>query len=403
MTQPTFAGWRAALLALVLGGSHAQAAEPPALPAPNPLRNAYFGDLHLHTSMSFDAATGRTSTLPEDSYRFARGETVDYFGRKVTRNVPLDFLAVTDHAEYLGMARIVADPKGPFGNTDWPALMSGPPREMLMKAIARFAPAGFRGEPPIKELVTDEYVKGNWQRQVDAAQKYYEPGKFTTFVAFEWSAMPNRLHLHRNVIFRGPKFPDRPFSAIDSMKPEDLWRYAENQRALGNDSVLIPHNPNLSGGLMFAYTDSDGKPISRSYAETRARNERLAEISQNKGTSETRPELSPTDEFAGFELIDAGEHAKIDGSFVRQALRRGLEIKDKVGVNPFAYGLIGSTDFHSGLSTSEENNYPGGLGVSDIQEDPSLVLTGKNPVMNVPTTTISAGALTGVWAEQNTR
>jgi hypothetical protein len=393
---------QATLIAGVLFAAASLAADAP--PSANPLRNVYFGDLHLHTSMSFDAATGRTSTLPEDSYRFAQGETIDYFGRQVTRNVPLDFLAVTDHAEYLGMARIAADPNGPFANTDWPKLMSGPPREMLMQALSKFTPGGFRGGAPIKEFVTDEYVKSNWQRQVDAAQKHYRPGKFTTFVAFEWSAMPNRLHQHRNVIFRGPNFPDRPFSAIDSMRPEDLWQYADNQRQLGNDNLLIPHNPNLSGGLMFAYTDSDGKPISRAYAETRSRNERLVEVSQNKGTSETRPELSPTDEFAGFELLTLEEQAHtLNGSYVRQALRRGLEIESRVGVNPFKYGLVGSTDFHSGLSATEENNYPGSLGVGDLQEDPRRTLTENNPIMNMPTTSISAGALTGVWAEQNTR
>ena len=381
-----------------------QAAEPASLPPGNPLRNVYFGDLHLHTSMSFDAATGRTSTLPEDAYRYAQGESVEYLGRKVARNVPLDFLAVTDHAEYLGMARIAADPDGPFGATDWPKLMSGPPGQMLMNALSKFSPGGFRGEPPIKEFITEEYIRSNWQRQIDAAEKLYRPGKFTTFVAFEWSAMPNRLHLHRNVIFRGPRFPDRPFSAIDSMRPEDLWQYAENQRKLGNETVLIPHNPNLSGGLMFAYTDSYGNPIGRSHAEIRARNEPLVEVTQNKGTSETRPELSPTDEFAGFELLDPGkERLVLDGGYVRQALRRGLEIEARVGVNPFSYGLIGSTDFHSGVSSTEENNYPGALGVSDSQEDPSKTLTQNNPIMGAPTTTLSAGGLTGVWAEQNTR
>ena len=380
----------------------------PAVPAEaiasNPLRNAYFGDLHLHTSMSFDAASSHTSTLPDESYRFAKGESIDYFGRKVRRNVPLDFLAVTDHAEYLGMAQIAADPKGPFGNTEWPKLLSGPRTELLLDAMRKFAAGGFWGGPPIPEFITDEYVKSNWQRQVDAAQKHYRPGTFTTFVAFEWSAMPGRLHLHRNVIFRGPSFPDRPFSAIDSMRPEDLWQYADAQRKVGNDTVLIPHNPNASGGLMFAYTDSDGKPIGRDYAATRARNEPLVEIAQNKGTSETRPELSPTDEFAGFELLTSGPHAdRFEGSYVRNALRRGLEIQARIGVNPFAYGLIGSTDFHSGLSTTEENNYPGGLGASDLQDDPRKALTQSNPILGQPTTVLSAGALTGVWAEQNTR
>jgi len=371
------------------------------LPTPNPSRNAYFGDLHLHTSLSFDAIAFRTNTLPEDSYRFAQGDAVNYLGREVRRRTPLDFLAVTDHAEYLGVSRLARDSKGPMANTLWSRLMAGTDGDLLA-TMRKLSPSGFRGEAPIAELRTDELVTSNWQLIVDAAQRYYRPGKFTTFVAFEWSPMPAGAHLHRNVIFRGPKFPQRPFSAIDSMRPEDLWRYAENNREHGIDTVIIPHNSNLSDGRMFAVTDSDGAAMSREYAETRARNERLVEVTQSKGTSETRPEFSPTDEAAPFELVDLPGTEK-PGGYVRQAYARGLQIESRIGVNPFALGMVGATDAHSGVSATEENNFPGALGTGDSQVDPQRLFTEKSPVMHMPLTVISASGLTGVWAEQNTR
>jgi hypothetical protein len=370
-------------------------------PAPNPLRNAYFGDLHLHTSLSFDAAAFRTDTLPEDSYRFALGEEVVYLGQKVKLRAPLDFLAVTDHAEYLGISRLAADGKAPFHGSLWSRLMAGTDNDLLAM-MRKLSPSGFRGDAPLQELRTDDLILSSWQLIVDAAEKYYRPGKLTTFVAFEWSPMPNGAHLHRNVIFRGPKFPQRPYSAIDSMRPEDLWRYAESNRAQDIDTVIIPHNANLSDGLMFAATNSQGAPISREYAETRARNERLVEITQTKGTSETRPQFSPDDELADFELIDLPGTEKA-GGYVRQAYARGLEIESRIGVNPFALGLVGSTDAHSGISTTEEDNFPGALGTGDSQVDPKRLFTEKSALMQVPLTVISASGLTGVWAEQNTR
>jgi hypothetical protein len=372
------------------------------LPPPNPQRNVYFGDLHLHTSMSLDAATVKTTTLPEDSYRFAQGEEVLYLGHKIRRHATLDFLAVTDHAEYLGVVRLAADPKGLFANTEWPKLLAATEWKEVSAVFGRLAGSAFMGRGPIPEFMREDLFRSNWQREIDAAEKYYRPGKFTTFVAYEWSATPNSYHLHRNVIFRGPKYPDRPFSALDSMKPEDLWRWAENHRAHGIDSVLIPHNPNLSGGLVFAYTDSYGNPISREYAVTRMRNEPLIEITQSKGTSETRPELSPTDEFADFELMKP--HGPVDGSYVRQGLGRGLEIRSRVGVNPFKYGLEGGSDFHSGISASEENNFPGGYGLDDDNLDnPQKVFTERHQPLDDMMVVISASGLTGVWAEQNTR
>ena len=255
----------------------------------NPLKNAYFGQLHLHTGMSFDAYLGGTRLYAEEAYRFARGEEIEQNGRQVKSDTPLDFLGVSDHS-------------GSGGN-----------------------------EPP--ELLTKDLMKSNWQRQIDAAEKFYQPGKFTTFVAYEWSSIPNGANLHRNVIFRGPKYPELPFSSLDSANPERLWRYIEHQRSNGIQALAIPHNSNVSDGLMWSYADSDRNPIDREYAETRVGIERLVEITQLKGTSETRPELSPNDDFAGFELIEnlltVPRPGSINGSYVRQAYARGLEIEHR--------------------------------------------------------------------------
>jgi hypothetical protein len=366
---------------------------------------AWFGDLHLHTGYSFDAAASATNTTPDDAYRYARGEAVEYFGRRVQRRTPLDFLAVTDHAEYLGVAVDAQDPNGRFAGTEWPQRLEAAANDMV-GFLRIFSPAGFRGEPPIAEFVEPDLIQNNWQRQIDAAETWYRPGEFTTFAAFEWSPMLGGAHLHRNVIFRGPGFPKLPFSAIDSRNPADLWTYAEAQIAAGRDLVLIPHNSNLSQGLMFAFRDYDGAEFDAAYAKRRSDLERLVEITQIKGTSETRPEFSPTDEFAGFELVEwdtATPGIDLAGGFIRTAYQRGLSLQDALGVNPFHFGLVGSSDFHSGVSASEEYNYPGGLGNGDEQSDPEKVLTSVNPLMGSPTTVMSASGITGIWAPENTR
>lgn len=367
--------------------------------------HAWFGDLHLHTGLSFDAAASGTRTTPDDAYRYARGESVEYLGRRVARKLPLDFLAVTDHAEYLAVAWQAADPEGPFAGTDWPATLA-PNLDNTLAFMRVFSTSAFQGSaPPIAEFVEASLVQSNWQRTIEAAERHNRPGDFTTFVAFEWSPMPGGAHLHRNVILAGPRYPERPFSALDSPRPEELWTYVEGLREDGIDSILIPHNANLSQGLMFATTDSDGEPFTAAYAERRLANERLLEIVQNKGTSETLPEQSPADAFAGFELIRlAAEEGKDPaGGYARQALARGLALQAALGVNPFELGLIGSTDFHSGVSSTEEDNFVGALGRSDDLADPERVLTEINQVARQPATVFSAGGLTGVWAEENTR
>ncbi len=368
-------------------------------------RAAFFGDLHLHTGLSFDAAASGTQTSLDDAYRYALGEPVQYLGRTVTRNRPLDFLAITDHSEYLGVALDAADPDGSFAGTEWPARLAAVAEDTL-GYMGIFSASAFRGTaPPVAEFIAPSLIRGNWQRVIDAAERFYQPEKFTSFVAFEWSPMPGGAHLHRNVIFRGPDYPARTFSALDSQRPEDLWTYAEGLRAQNVQSVLIPHNPNMSQGLMFASSDSYGEPISHAYAARRLANERLVEITQNKGTSETRPEFGAPDEFAGFELLDlAAERGKDPaGGYVRQALARGLAIEAATGLNPFRLGFIGSSDFHSGVAATEEDNFAGALGRSDDIANANAVLNEINPVANAPSAIFSVGGLTGLWAERNTR
>jgi hypothetical protein len=377
--------------------AQSKAAEVPA----NPLKNAYFGQLHLHTGMSFDAYLLGTRLYAEDAYRFARGEEIEQNGLKIKFDTPLDFLGVSDHAEYLGQMRLLAAANGPLSQTAYGKMFASvPPDQRLAKIFSLSDSFGSGGVPPA-DLMTKDIMKSNWQRQIDAAEKFYEPGRFTTFVAYEWSSLPNGANLHRNVVFRGPKYPELPFSSLDSPNPEALWHYIEHQRTNGIQALAIPHNSNVSDGLMWSYADSNRNPIDREYAETRAGIERLVEITQNKGTSETRPELSPNDDFAGFELIEnlltVPRPGSINGSYVRQAYARGLEIAQRTGVNPFEFGLIGGSDYHNGLARTSENDL---VGRDRSQTDVKKLLQDAASVAGLKS---SSGGLAGVWAESNTR
>jgi len=367
----------------------------------NPLRNAYFGQLHLHTGMSFDAYIIGTRLYAEDAYRFARGEEIEQNGRKIKTDEPLDFLGVSDHSEYLGQLRLLGEPDGPLAQTPYGKLFSAATPEQRFGLIFSLSDSFGSGGVKPPELLTRDLIKSNWQRQIDAAEKYYQPGTFTTFVAYEWSSLPNGANLHRNVIFRGPKYPEVPFSSVDSPNPEDLWRYIEHQRSNGIQALAIPHNSNVSDGLMWSYADSNRNPIDREYAETRVGIERLVEITQSKGTSETRPELSPNDDFAGFELINnlltIARPSSINGSYVRQAYARGLDLEQRTGVNPFEFGLIGGSDFHDALSSSSESSLADTAG---LRPDVAKLL--QDEVSFAGAKGSSAG-LAGVWAESNTR
>ena len=380
------------------------AAPAAAAPAANPLKNAYFGDLHLHTGYSMDAFAMSVRTTPEDSYRYAMGETVEYMGKPQKRLAPLDFLAVTDHAEYLGVVRDTIDPNGPFAKSEWYTAMTSSDPAVSAASFKKLIGSTIVNKP-LPEFSDPKVLRSAWEKYEAIAEKYNKPGQFTAFVGFEWTSAPEAQNLHRCVIF-ADKGPEIPYTSFDSQDPEDLWRYLEEQRKLGLEVIAVPHNGNASNGLMFSVRDMSGKPLTRDYAERRMANEPLAEIIQGKGQSDTSPELSPNDEFANFEmwtyLIGTDIKAKsATGSYMRQAYGVGQELQEKLGVNPFKYGVEAGTDFHSGISSTEASDYPGSHGNQD--NDPKTVIGATTSIGGEPPTTIGSGGLTGVWAEENTR
>ena len=402
---------------VVSASADAQPTTAASVPA-NPERNAYFGDLHLHTSYSFDAYILFGAKVdPEGAYRFGRGDSVSYLGDDIHRtSPPLDFLAVTDHSENIGVFNTLEDSNSPLSRSE----LGKEVKEQGAAAFVKLIPyqTGSGGKLPGVDVSAT--TQSAWEREMAAANRYYEPGKFTTFIAYEWTAMIDGANLHRNVIFRGDKAPN-PFTSVHSAKPEDLWNFLHVIRQQGYEALAIPHNSNASNGLMFDWVDSRGRPIDQAYAELRAANEPLAEISQNKGASETHPALSPNDEFANFELYDhlltsPTAKSKPAGSYVRDALGRGLVLEERTaGVNPYKYGIVGASDFHNGLSDAAESAFVGTFGaidptkklpddrfgegmrnfrkragLTDAQLDYSFYENGS-------------GNLTAAWAEQNTR
>jgi len=366
-------------------------------------RRAYFGDLHLHTSYSMDAVIlGGTLTTLEEAYRYARGEPVVHRGQTLRLDRPLDFLAITDHAEQMGVGRDLYDAQTPVGRSDLGRRF----RERLGATTDELR-ALFQSKNPIPGVDTGPTVRSAWQREMEAAKSWNQPGRFTAFLGYEWSATPGQQNLHRNVIFRGTEAP-LPFSSADSERPEDLWTWLEEARARGIEALAIPHNANVSNGLMFDWNDSDGRPIDAAYARRRALNEPLVEISQTKGQSETHPELSPADEFAGFELFEtlfSGERGRVHGSYVREALGRGLVLAKRTGVDPFHFGVVGASDVHNGLSDPREATYRGPNGAGELERAEVLKLLdlSEDPAAVISMLDTGSSGLTGLWAEENTR
>ncbi len=384
------------------------ASEQPIIPS-DPLRQAYFGDLHLHTALSIDAFITGTRTMPDDAYRYAKGEEIDHIsGQKIRLATPLDFLAVTDHGEMIGVAAAMADPNSPLSKLELAKRITSTDYETSHGAfrdiVAAAAAGGASGVVDPNHAVG--VVRSAWQRIVDAAEAHNDPGHFTTFVAYEWTSLPNLANLHRNVVFRGINVPAAPFSAVESNVPEDLWAFLDSWRTKGDDAIAIPHNSNASKGLMFPLVKTNGEPIDSAYATQRMRNEPIVEISQFKGTSEVHPALTPNDEFADFEIwnttVGAPQVIEPDhGGYVRDAYKRGLELEAKIGVNPYQFGIVAASDSHNSSTAVEENNFTGGHGNADMTAE--VRLNSKPSTLVASSLAFSAAGLTGVWAESNTR
>jgi hypothetical protein len=379
----------------------------------------YWGDTHLHTELSMDAAAVGCNVGPEGAYRFARGEeVVSSTGQPVQLSRPLDFLVVSDHAEAFGALvevmrgnpALLADPKikrwhdmiNEGGDTAFKAAW-----ELIgATSDAKTMPPGFKDAALIRSV---------WARYLKTAEQFNEPGKFTAFIGYEWTSMPGGDNLHRCVIFRDgadKAIQTLPFSALDSENPEDLWKVmAAYEDKTGGQVLAIPHNGNISGGRMFALVDFMGNPLTRKYAEARARWEPVVEATQQKGDSESHKFLSPPDEFASYEPWDKmnlngtklHQDAWFQTEYVRAALKNGLKLEQQLGVNPFKYGMIGSTDSHVGISAVEEDNFFGKAPPYEPSAHRWEHGFSKIGETKVTAWELAASGYAGVWATENTR
>ena len=382
----------------------------------------FFGDTHLHTSYSTDAGLFGATLGPEEAYRFAKGEVVTSSTGVRTRLLrPLDFLVVADHAENLGLSPMISESNPDLLSNDWGRKIHDLVKAgKLGEAYAMWGGAVTQRENPLEGK--DDLVRSMWERITTAAEKHYEPGKFTAFIGYEWTSTPSGNNLHRNVIFRDNKnLADRvlPFSVYDSEDPEDLWKWmAAYEEKTGGRLLALAHNGNLSNGLMFDdVTFTTKKPLTRDYAERRMNWEPLFEVTQIKGDGEAHPSLSPNDEFADFETWDKGSFASakdagmITREYAREAFKRGLQYEEKLGVNPFKFGLVGSTDAHTAIAATTEDNFFGKIAAVEPSADPirfEEMITGYLPDPKGRDYTMrhyqgSASGLAAVWARENTR
>jgi hypothetical protein len=384
----------------------------------------YFGDTHLHTAYSMDAGAFGARLNPADAYRFAKGNEVkSSSGQPVRLSRPLDFLVVADHSDGMGFfplimsgsPDIMADPQG----RKWhEMIVSGQGAAAAMDIIQSFGKGAI--SKAILPVPGTRAYQGAWAETIKAAEEANEPGRFTAFIGFEWTSNTGGNNLHRNVIFRddGNRAsvvePFTTMAPLGSDNPVELWKWmAGYEGKTGGNVLAIAHNGNLSNGRMFPTVEASGRPVDRDYAETRARWERLYEAPQTKGDGEAHPFLSPNDEFANFEKWDKGN---LDGSaaktrdmlefeYARSALKNGLALEQALGVNPYRFGMIGSSDAHTGLAAMEEENFFG----KTAPQEPSPERMTKTFFDNAQTGVkvmdweVSASGYAAVWATDNTR
>ncbi len=383
----------------------------------------YWGDTHLHTGMSMDAGAFGARLLPEDAYRFARGEELtSSTGLQVRLSRPLDFLVVADHSDNMGFfPRLISgDPDmlaDPTGRKWYDMIQEGKGTEVAVEVIVAFSQGTF--PKALESLPGTSAYRNAWDLTIDAAEKYNEPGRFTAFIGFEWTSNTAGNNLHRVVILRDdagraqlvePYTTQKPLGSDD---PRDLWNWMQGYTDFTKGQALaIGHNGNLSNGIMFPVVDSfTGKKFDRAYAETRAKWEPLYEVTQIKGDGETHPFLSPNDEFADYETWDQGnldlsvvkENEMLQYEYARTALAIGMELEKKTGVNPYKFGMIGSTDSHTGLATAAENNFFGKHSGAEPNPNRWAHPMAKMGDAEYTGWGMVASGYAGIWATENTR
>ena len=443
-------------------------------------KNVYFGDLHVHTKHSFDAYIFGTTATPDDAYEYAKGNAIQHpLGYDMQLREPLDFYAVTDHGFLLGSVEGWADPNNgragtePFHNLNAPENLnqeSIAARSQLFQTYVRNIAQYSNIWTRTVAYLTGDTARGStiydvdihrtaWKDVIQSAQRHNDPGNFTTFVAYEFTASTTRsantegasalgclltgngcnfegsppfenANLHRNVIYKGNKFTVEPFTRLKSVNPENLWSWMDDLRDKGVDTIAIPHNSNGSNGQMFEMENWEGLPISTQYAEFRMRNEPLVEVTQVKGTSETHPILSPNDEWADFEImwqrVGNSAYSRPFGSYVRQAYLDGLGMEEEGRGNPYKFGMVGASDTHTGAISDDESDFHSKIGIFDgtavgrgsvpISDEDVERLTGGQDIRqlafkkigdrnfnNTIFNTWGASGIAAVWAEENTR
>tara|TARA_Y200000002_G_scaffold162679_1_gene134315 strand:+ start:49 stop:2202 length:2154 start_codon:yes stop_codon:yes gene_type:complete len=432
-------------------------------PPPNKNRNPYYGDLHVHTKYSFDAYVFGVTASPDDAYRYAKGEAIMHpLGYEMKLREPLDFYSVTDHGFYMGMIQAFADTTTDISKLDFAKPFHNLNREdnltvesagersnifssILGAAIVQPYPdwhpkiikawLSRNVQAALKSFDYDIH-KSAWADVARSANEHNDPGNFTTFIGYEFTTSTNIEggNLHRNVIFESSKASIRPWTRIDSLNPEDLWTWQDLLRDKGIDTISMPHNSNGSNGQMFEMESFKGDAIDILYSEKRMRNEPIVEVTQVKGTSETHPLLSPDDNWADFEIMDVRvgsrppTYSKPSGGYVREAYLNGLTLEFTKQGNPYKFGLIGSSDTHTGAGAFDESDYWSKVGLldGDPENRGSVPLTEENvdrlkeymAAFNQPISTIKldqgeyantgftqwgASGLAVAWAEENTR
>ncbi len=382
-----------------------------------------FGDTHLHTAFSMDAGAFGARIGPREAYQLARGEEItSSSGQPVKLSRPLDFLVVADHSDGFGFfpqlmsgdPELLADPKA----KGWyEKIKTGRGAEAAVDVIRSFGrndmPKGFPAPG------TRSY-RNAWQEVIKAAEAYNDPGRFTAFIGYEWTSNSGGNNLHRNVIFRGNGDraglvePYTTLPPLGSANPEELWKWmAATEAKTGTEVLAIAHNGNLSNGIMFPTVEAFGKKLDKDYVQTRARWERLYEVTQTKGTGEAHPFLSPNDEFADFELWDkmnldgtvAKKKEMLEFEYARSALKHGLKLEQALGTNPYKFGLIGSTDAHSGLAAVDEESFFG----KTASQEPSperltkVFVDAPKAGAKIMDWEVGASGYAAVWATENTR